>query len=85
MPHTTVFDLSSLANRVNTRKISFLCFSCFISIKSQTIMPPISRNRNCRQISLAASVLTATAKSSALLDCPTKLLELTSITVNASV
>ena len=56
----------------------------FMSIKSITIMPPISLNLNCRAISSAASILVCKAFSSWLLETLLKPL-FTSITCNASV
>ncbi len=53
-------------------------------MKSQTMMPPMSRRRTWRAISLAASTLVRTIVSSRFLP-PVNLPELTSMTVSASV
>ncbi len=55
-----------------------------MSMKSQTMMPPMSRRRTWRAISLAASTLVRTIVSSRFLP-PVNLPELTSMTVSASV
>ncbi len=57
-----------------------------MSMKSMTMMPPMSRSRSCRTASSAASVLTLVIVSSRPpLPRPVKLPLLTSITVSASV
>ena len=55
-----------------------------MSMKSMTMMPPMSRSRSCRAISSAASRLLRNTVSSRF-DVPTFLPVLTSITVSASV
>ena len=56
-----------------------------MSMKSTTMMPPRSRSRICRTISLTASVLVLTMVSSRRFDLPTYLPVLTSIATSASV
>ncbi len=55
-----------------------------MSMKSQTMMPPISRKRTWRAISAAASIFVLTIVSSRFLP-PVNLPEFTSMTVSASV
>ena len=55
-----------------------------MSMKSMTMMPPMSRSRSCLAISSAASMLLWKTVSSRF-DVPTFLPVLTSITVSASV
>ncbi len=54
-------------------------------MKSMTMIPPMSRNRSCRTISSAASMLFLVTVSSRFPPAPTNLPVLTSITVIASV
>ncbi len=56
-----------------------------MSMKSTTMMPPRSRRRICRTISLMASVLVLTMVSSRRFDLPTYLPVFTSMATSASV
>ena len=56
-----------------------------MSMKSITMMPPRSRSRICRTISLTASMFVRVIVSSSRSDLPTNLPVLTSIATSASV
>jgi len=83
-PSICTFVLSFLISSAKRLTNSFLFFSSFISIKSITIIPPISLSLICFAISIAASLLIENAVSSSVF-FSINFAELTSIAVKASV
>ena len=79
LARSSAISLRRWSNRI--RRFSLLP----ISIKSTTIIPPISRNRNCRAISVAAMRFTDSAVDSWSLFLLEWLPLFTSITCRASV
>ena len=76
---------SRLRHSTSLRSTNSRLLSSTMSMKSTTMIPPMSRKRSCRTISSAASKLLRVTVSSRFPPLPTNLPVLTSTTVMASV